>query len=185
MTTSPSLDRRLLGLGLLAVPLAACADTMAQPSPATGLVAPRPVAADVNNLRLAAASGGTFLMQSAQLGAQKATRPDLRRWAPFEVSEQQGLMRAMELVGANPAQLVPTPADKAAMLRDLEAANGRAFDGLFVRSQVMGHQEALGVFEAMAGGASSPAGDRAIALLAADRIREHLADLAAMGGMRA
>ena len=164
------IDRRALALVVAGAGLAGCAAT-AQTDMAGG--AP-------SAMRMRATQGGVFLMQTAQLGAQKAARPELRRFAPFEVSEQQGLMQAMMQVHGT---MTPPPVaeDKAAMLRQLQSASGPEFDRLFVTAQVQGHQEALQIYAAMAQDTATPAPDRAIALLAADRIREHLAFLQAVG----
>ncbi|MCR0983543.1 DUF4142 domain-containing protein [Roseomonas populi] len=163
------IERRSLALVMAGATLAGCAAT-AQP----GMTGGAPSA-----MRMRAAQGGVFLMQTAQLGTQKAARPELRRFAPFEVSEQQGLMDAMAQVHGAMA-MPPMPDDKAAMLRQLQSASGPEFDRLFVTAQVQGHQEALQLYTTMSQDASTPAPDRAIALLAADRIREHLAFLQAV-----
>ncbi|SHI39165.1 putative membrane protein [Roseomonas rosea] len=171
------IDRRALGVILAGAGLAGCTAT-AQPP---GMVPPVPqgsIGAAPSRLRLQAIQGGAFLMQTAQLGATKAQRADLRRFAPFEVSEQQGLVQAFGLLGeAVPPP--PPPAEKAAMLQQLQAASGMQFDQLFVAAQVQGHQEALTTYLAMAEDSAAPAADRAIALLAVDRIREHLTYLQA------
>ena len=176
------IDRRALGVILAGAGLAGCAAT-AQPSGMAGTVPQSPMGAAPSGLRLQALQGGMFLMQTAQLGATKAQRPDLRRFAPFEVSEQQGLVQAFGLMG-EAAPPPPMPAQKAAMLQQLQAANGREFDRLFVAAQTQGHQEALSTYMAIVQDSAAPAADRAIALLAVDRIREHLTYLEATTSRR-
>jgi len=170
---SPSiLNRRTLGVALAGATLAGCAASAEQGMSARQMAS----STDPVSLRTTAVQGGTFLLQTAQLGATKAQRPDLRRFAPFEVSEQQGIMQALAAAGqAVPPP--PPPADKAAMLRQLQTANGAEFDRLFVTAQTQGHQEALTTYNAIIQSSASPATDKAIAILAADRIREHLAFL--------
>ena len=175
MNVTNLLDRRMLGLALAGAGLAGCAAS-AQP----GMTA-REIASSTDpvSMRTTAVQGGTFLMQTAQLGATKAQRPELRRFAPFEVTEQQGIMQALAATG----QAVPAPpptAEKAAMLQQLQAANGAEFDRLFLMAQIQGHQEALTVYNAIIQTSGGPATDKAIAILAADRIREHLALLQAI-----
>lgn len=162
------MERRVLGIALAGAGLAGCAAT-AQP----GMAPQAAVGGAPSGLRLQALQGGAFLMQTAQMGASKAMRPELRRWAPFEVSEQQGLVQAMGLLGQAAAP-PPPPPEKAAMMQQLQAANGAAFDRLFVNAQLQGHQEALAVYTAIAQDVAAAPADRAIALLAADRIREHI-----------
>ncbi|MBP0444127.1 DUF4142 domain-containing protein [Roseomonas sp. SSH11] len=175
------MNRRALGIALAGAGLAGCAAT-AQPNmaPQGMAAAPPPSSGGPGaGLRMQALQGGAFLMQTAQLGASKAQRADLRRFAPFEVTEQQGLVQAMGLLHGNMAPPPPS-ADKAAMLQQLQAANGRQFDRLFVTAQVQGHQEAMATYTSIAQDVAAPAADRAIALLAVDRIREHLTFLQAI-----
>ncbi|MFC7734612.1 DUF4142 domain-containing protein [Roseomonas sp. GCM10028921] len=168
------INRRVIGIALAGAGLAGCAATAQQAA------APQaPIGAAPSGLRLQALQGGAFLMQTAQLGASKAQRPELRRWAPFEVSEQQGLVQAMALTGSS-APPPPLVGEKAAMLQQLQSANGAAFDRAFVMAQIQGHQEALNTYTAIAQDSAAPPADRAIALLAVDRIREHLAFLQAV-----
>ena len=166
------MNRRTLGVALAGAALAGCAAS-AEP----GMTARQMASStDPVSLRTTAVQGGAFLMQTAQLGTTKAQRPDLRRFATFENSEQQGIVQAMAAVGqAVPPP--PPPAEKAAMLRQLQAANGAEFDPLFVMAQTQGHQEALSVYNAIMESSGSTASDKAIAILASDRIREHLAFL--------
>ncbi|MFT8243203.1 DUF4142 domain-containing protein [Roseomonas sp. BN140053] len=174
------LERRSLGLVLAGLSLAGCA-TSAVPnasSPQALAGAPPPA------LRLTALQGGTFLLQTAQLGATKAQRPELQRFSEFEASEQQGIMQAMALAGHSVAP-PPLPPEKAAMLQQLQAAGPGDFDRLFIAAQTQGHQEALPVYTAIAQSTASPAADRSIALLAADRIREHIAILEFFASMPA
>jgi putative membrane protein len=168
------IDRRCLGVVLAGAALAGCATDAQTTSGPQALSGSSPSA-----LRLTALSGGAFLMQSAQLGASKAQRPELRRFAPFEVSEQQGLVQAMGLVGSATTPPAPT-SEKAAILQQLQTASGSEFDRLFVAAQIQGHREALAVYTAIQQSSAAPASDRAIALLAADRIREHLTLLEAL-----
>ncbi|MFH5926069.1 DUF4142 domain-containing protein [Roseomonas xinghualingensis] len=168
------MNRRALSIILAGSTLAGCAAT-AQ----SNMASQSAVGGDLTGLRLQALQGGAFLMQTAQLGASKAQRPELRRFAPFEVSEQQGLVQAMGLVGSSATPPALT-GEKAAMLQRLQTASGPEFDRMFVIAQIQGHREALPVYVAILQNNAAPAADRAIALLAADRIREHLAYLEAI-----
>lgn len=175
MNTSNLLDRRMLGLALAGAGLAGCTAS-AQPGMSAREIAS---STDPVSMRTTAVQGGAFLMQTAQLGATKAQRLELRRFAPFEVSEQQGIMQALAATGSAVPPPPPT-AEKAAMLQQLQSANGAEFDRLFLMAQTQGHQEALTVYNAIVQTSGGPATDRAIAILAADRIREHLAYLQAI-----
>ncbi|TPG57529.1 DUF4142 domain-containing protein [Roseomonas nepalensis] len=174
MNSTGILNRRTLGVALAGATLAGCAASADQGMTTRQMAA----STDPVSLRTTAVQGGTFLMQTAQLGTTKAQRPDLRRFATFENSEQQGIMQALASLGQAVAP-PPPPADKATMLRNLQSANGAEFDRLFVAAQIQGHQEALTVYNAIIESSGSPASDKAVAILAADRIREHLAFLQA------
>ena len=121
-----------------------------------------------------------FLMQSAQLGVQKATRADVKRFAQFETAEQQSIIQAMQVAG-EPVMQMTLPPQKASMLQSLQAANGAEFDRMFVQAQTMGHQEALQVYSAIQSSSAAPTADRVIATLAVTTIREHLTLLQLMG----
>ncbi|MBB5692288.1 DUF4142 domain-containing protein [Muricoccus pecuniae] len=126
---------------------------------------------------------GHFSLVTARLGMEKATNPDLKRFANFEVREQEGVAQAMKLAGHN----FPDPSftgEKAQVMNRLNAANGEAFDRMFIQVQEQGHQELLNLTTAIAESANAPVPDKITALLASDRIREHLIDLGMLQGRR-
>ncbi len=70
---------------------------------------------------------------------------------------------------------MPLDANEEAMLRQLQAAAGPAFDQAYVQGQIMGHQQLLGIQEAFLRGQSSMTTDAVhIALLARTVIQMHL-----------
>ncbi|MFC0410462.1 DUF4142 domain-containing protein [Roseomonas elaeocarpi] len=170
------LPRRTLGITLAgAALLAGCANAQTGGAMAGGAAAGGPA-----ELRASALQGGMFLMQSAELGIQKATRADVKRFAQFEAAEQQSIVQAMQIAG-QPAMQMPLPAQKATMLQSLQAASGTEFDRMFVQAQTMGHQEALQVYSAIQNSSAAPTTDRVIATLAVTTIREHLVLLQLLG----
>jgi putative membrane protein len=173
MVETTLLERRILGVALAGAALAGCAAN-SQPALGPGM------AGTPGALRSTALQGGAFLMQTGQLGMNRALRPELRRFATFEVSEQQGIMQAMALQGERVSPPPPTQ-QQAALMQQLQAANGAEFDRLFVAAQTQGHREALAVYQAIQQSGASPLSDRGIAILAADRIREHLNFLESFG----
>lgn len=128
--------------------------------------------------------GGTFLLQTARMGLERAQRAEVKRFAQFEANEQQGLARAMELAGHRMPE-VQLQGEKARMVQQLRGANGAEFDRLFLQAQNTGHSEALNVYAAMAEAGGVPAAERIIALLAYDRVREHLIDIETLQNQRA
>jgi putative membrane protein len=127
---------------------------------------------------LQAAQGGTFLMQTAQLGQQRARSAPLREFCGFEVSEQQGIMQAMGLLTGGSLPMPGPTQQQAATLAQLQAASaGPNFDRLLVEAQLNGHRDALGTYNAIMQNTGEPAGMRALAIAAVGHIREHIAVL--------
>ncbi|WP_376097895.1 DUF4142 domain-containing protein [Roseomonas sp. CCTCC AB2023176] len=178
------LNRRIFGLVAAAAPLAACADQAMSRSPAMGgmAVAPSPGlatrAGDANALTLQALQGGTFLMQTAQLGEQRARSAPLREFCGFEDAEQRSVMQAMAaLTGVQPPPQ-PLRQDQAAIVSQLQSASaGPNFDRLLVNAQLTGHREALGIYNTIAQNTGEMPGLRAVAIMAVGHINEHVAVL--------
>lgn len=178
------LNRRTFGFVAAAAPLAACTDPAMSTNPATGAVnAPPglPLAAQTGApgvLMLQAVQGGTFLMQTAQLGQQRARSVPLREFCGFEDAEQRGIMQAMTvLLGTNPP-MPPIRQDQAAIISQLQSAStGPNFDRLVVDAQLNGHREALQVYNNILQNPGETPGMRALAIAATGHIREHIAVL--------
>jgi putative membrane protein len=123
---------------------------------------------------------GGFSLATARVGMEKASNPDVKRFANFEVREQEGMAQAMKMAGHN----LPDPqfgGEKYQTLQRLQAANGAEFDRMFLQVQEQGHQELLNLTTAMAG-SQAPMPDKLMALLASDRIREHMIDISVLQG---
>ncbi|MFC3124059.1 DUF4142 domain-containing protein [Pseudoroseomonas globiformis] len=168
------IERRMAALLLAGATLAGCsagADTTPPPLAATPAGSRAPM-----GLHLAALQGGAFLMQTAQLGVGRARSPELRRFCEFEASEQRGLVQAMGLAGHAVTAPPALPPAKMAMVQGLSDSRGAAFDRMLLAAQQRGHSEALETFAALREAGGTPA-DGVLALLAEDRIREHLAML--------
>lgn len=134
------------------------------------------VGTDPAKLLLMGQEGGAFLLQTARLGMEKATRAEVKRFAQFEANEQEALVRSMQLADHGPS----TPrftGEKAELLEQLRTNSGPAFEEAFLKAQVMGHEEALNVFTAIAETASAAAADKIVATLTTSRVQEHLIDL--------
>lgn len=178
------LDRRAFGLIAVAAPLAACANDGMSRNPATGAVNPPPalpLAAQTGSpagLMLQAVQGGTFLMQTAQLGQQRARSAPLREFCGFEDAEQRGIMQAMTLLMGSTPPMPGLRADQAQIVTQLQAAStGPNFDRMLVDAQLNGHRDALGVYNNIMQNPGEPPGMRALAIAAVGHIREHIAVL--------
>jgi len=123
---------------------------------------------------------GAFSLMTARLGIEKATRPEIKRFANFEVREQEGVAAAMKLAGHDFPE--PQPAgEKLQVMNRLRSADGAEFDRLFLQVQEQGHQELLNLTTAIGEG-QAPAPDKIVALLSTDRIQEHLITIGMLRG---
>ena len=122
-----------------------------------------------------AGAGDMFEIQSSQVALQKAQNPDVRRFAQMMVDHHsmtsRDLMDAATRAGVPPPP--PTlPPDKAQRVAALQNATS-GFDGMYMREQVMAHQEALAVHRGY-----SRQGDNSILRGAASKtapiVRRHL-----------
>ncbi|MFT8244515.1 DUF4142 domain-containing protein [Roseomonas sp. BN140053] len=170
------LNRRTLAVALAGTALLGRA-TLAQTNPAAVQQNLQGLSPDA--LRTLALQGGAFLMQSAQIAVDKPTRAPLKQFAQFEVDEQQGIMRTLQLAGYQVAPPALTP-DKTMLLQRLTSATENGFEPLFVEAQMTAHQEAANVYNAMVRSTAAPLPDRVLASLALGRIDEHMKMLAGM-----
>lgn len=148
------------------------------PSAVLAQAAPAMATTDPTRYRTMALMGGEFALQTSQLALQRSRNPMVRDFAQLESNEQVAFAASL---GATPGG-VPLRPDQAAMLQQLAAMRpGPAFDRMYVRGQIMGHNELLGLNLAYARGGGDPLG-RSVATLAVPSIQTHLTML---GDMRA
>ncbi|WP_297509998.1 DUF4142 domain-containing protein [uncultured Caulobacter sp.] len=101
-----------------------------------------------------AGQSDAFEIQSGQMAADKASRPDLRAFGQRMVKDHtastQMVMAAARKSGLSSAPPPALRADQQAMLSQLQGADGSAFDTLYVSQQLRAHQEALALHGAYA-----------------------------------
>lgn len=115
---------------------------------------------------------GAFSHATAEIGAEKATNPDVKRFAQFEIQEQEGVVQAMKLAGHDfPKASLGN--DRGKTIESLRAASGPDFERLFLEVQERGHQELLSLTSAVMD-SRSPAPDKIAATLSNNSIKEHL-----------
>ncbi len=120
--------------------------------------------------RTMALMGGEFALRTSQLALERGRDPRVREFAQLEANEQVSYAAAL---GATPGG-VPLRPDHAQMLQQLAATPpGRRFDALYVRGQIMGHEELLVLNQAYARAGLDPQG-RSVATLAVPSIQTHL-----------
>ena len=164
------LDRRSLALAGAAIAALAGRGALAQ----NAASAPAQLAGtDPAKLMMMVHEGGAFLLQTGRMGMEKSSRAEVKRFAQFEVNEQEAIVRSMQLAGHQPTPPQQFSGEKARMMEQLNTASGTTFEQAFLRAQTAGHEEALNVFTTLAqSGAGNP--DKIVATLAASRIQEHL-----------
>lgn len=159
--TIARLDRRTALLALAGAALA--------PAAALGQTAV-PVPTGPVEFRTMALMGGEFALRTSQLALERSRNARVREFAQLEANEQVSYAAAL---GATPGG-VPLRPDHAQMLQQLSAtAPGPRFDALYVRGQIMGHEELLVLNQAYARGGLDPQG-RSVATLAVPSIQTHL-----------
>ena len=95
----------------------------------------------------------------------------MREFAGFETAEQITIGQILQEVSGMPVP--PLTPDQRAMMAQLQAASGPAFEEQYVAAQVDGHQKLLVVQERYLSTGSIPA-MRHVAMLARGQIQEHL-----------
>jgi len=115
---------------------------------------------------------GSFSHATARIGGEKATNPEVKRFAQFEVQEQEGVAQAMKLAGHD-FPMASLGNERGKMIEALNAASGAEFERMFLEVQERGHQELLSLTSAIMEG-RGPVPDKIMATLSNNSIKEHL-----------
>ncbi|MBB3936158.1 DUF4142 domain-containing protein [Aureimonas phyllosphaerae] len=113
--------------------------------------------------------GGDFSTATSKLAARKARDPAVREFAKLEITEQAAVAEAF---GARPGGAGLRP-DQAAIVAELEAANGAMFDMMYIDGQIAGHRELLDLHRRYARSGSDPMA-RGASLVGVTGIETHL-----------
>ena len=116
-------------------------------------------------------------VEAGKLGAQKATHPEVKKFAQHMVDEHTSMLKEGEkLAQAKGVKPPSAPSMKhRALLKVLETKSGDNFDRDFMERMVKDHESALELTEKCAREAKDP-DLKAHAEKAAPKIKEHLAD---------
>ena len=194
-----------------ALMLAAATPALAQaPAPAAPRPAPGPAAPmapmGTETFRQMAMMSDMFEIQSSRLALERSRNPAVRRFASVMVRDHQRTSAALMggPAGAPPGgpvgAAVAAPfavagaaaggmgmggldARHAAMLSQLQAAQGRQFDALYAQMQAQAHQEAVGLFTAYVRSGTDP-GMRAFAQSVLPSLQHHLGMARRLSGVR-
>ena len=129
------------------------------------------------NYVMMAAASDTFEIQSSQLARTKSQNTAVRQYADMMIQHHtntsQQLMAAARAAGVAPPAPMLMPMQQE-MMRELQAANGAAFDRVYMRQQVTAHEMALALHSNYARDGDAPA-LRSVAAAATPIVTQHLA----------
>ncbi len=123
----------------------------------------------IDEAKLPALMGGDFATASSQLAAQKATAPTVKMFAELEIAEQAAVAQAF---GSEPGA-AGISEDHAALLAQLEAAEGAEFDMMYLDGQIAGHEELLKIHQTYARNGEDPMA-RGASIVGVTGIQTHL-----------
>ena len=100
-------------------------------------------AAQMGEQEMAVLEAGTFSMMTSQLALEKGEAEVVRVFAELETAEQTAVAAAFGAEGAE----IPLREDHAAIMEQLQAAEGAEFDALYLDTQIAAHEEGRPIFE--------------------------------------
>ena len=133
-----------------------------------------------------AGASDLYEIQSSQMAAQRATRPEVRQYAQMLIQHHQ--MTTQQVIGAArasgmnppPPRLLPMQRE---MLEQLRGASGANFDRIYIAQQVPAHQMALSLHSNYSRNGDRPP-LRTVAANAVPIVTQHLQQAQRMmGGM--
>jgi putative membrane protein len=130
-----------------------------------------------------AASSNMFEVESSQLALERATSDDVKAFAEHMIEDHTAAGEKMKAAAANDGVTPPAAmAEKEqAQLKQLQAAEGDAFDPAYVAAQTTAHDEAVALFEEF----STQGEDSALRGFAGETLptlQEHQAMVRKLGG---
>ena len=119
---------------------------------------------------------GTVSLEVSRIALTKATDQNVKRFAQFEVAEQETVGTVVK--AAARLSEAPRPSGDGKAMVDTMAAlpAGKSFDAAYVKGQIDGHKKLLQIQEAYLSKGKDVT-HRSIAALARAHIKEHLANL--------
>lgn len=123
----------------------------------------------------AAAAGGLKEVTLAQLGEQKATDPELKKFSQHMIAEHTKMnSELMTLASQKQAPLPRTLSPEATFCAEsLAGLSGEEFDACYAKAQLVTHMDSLATFEAEAERGLDP-DMKALAAKGVPHIKEHL-----------
>jgi putative membrane protein len=101
----------------------------------------------------------TFEIETSQVALERATQPEVRRFAQRMIADHTMATRRMAQVLRRNGMEAPPPsldARHAAMLEQLKAAPAEGFDAAYMTMQAQAHEEAVTLFSSYADSGDNP-----------------------------
>jgi putative membrane protein len=127
-------------------------------------------------LFLTAAAGAELAEVSlSELGAQKATDPELKKFSQQMIQEHTRMNGQVQALAAQKGVPIPRAVDARAAFcaQSLAGLSGEEFDKCYARAQCVAHMESLAMFEAEAERGADPQ-IKQLASQGVQHIRDHL-----------
>ena len=124
----------------------------------------------IDSQKLQILAGGDFATMTSKLALRRSSSSAVTSFAKLEIEEQAAVAEAFS---SRPGAAGLT-AKQATLLQQLEAAPDGEFDAMYVKGQIMGHNELLTLHQRYARRGSDPAALGA-SIVAVPSIRTHLA----------
>lgn len=108
----------------------------------------------------AAASANTFEIETSRLALARSRDPEIRRFASRMIADHTAATRSLTVAArasGMPVGRVSLDARQRDVLDDLEAVSPGEFDGAFIDTQVIAHQESVALFADFARRGDDPA----------------------------
>lgn len=123
----------------------------------------------------AAASGGLAEVMLAEVGAQRATHPDLKNFSTRMIQEHTRMNAELTQLAAQKRIPLPRTADFRAQFcaQSLNGLTGEEFDRCYAKAQLLTHMDAVATFEAEAERGQDPQ-VKALAARVLPHIKGHL-----------
>jgi len=162
-----------MSAALLAPVAIAQQTTTTQTAPATE-TAPRGPVND-NLFAAAAAVGGIGEVTLSELGLQRATDPELKKFSQRAIDDHTQANKMLQALAAKHNLRLPTAADPRAQfcVQSLAGLSGAEFDRCYAKAQLIVHMDAVATFEAEAQRGQNPE-LKAFATKMLPTIKEHL-----------
>jgi putative membrane protein len=130
----------------------------------------------MDSMKLPILAGGDFATMTSRFALRRGNSAAVTNFAKLEIEEQAAVAEAF---GSRPgaAGLLPK---HAALLQRLEAAPDAEFDVMYVKGQILGHQELLTLHRSYASRGGDPMAQGALTV-AVPSIKTHLALLEGIG----